>query len=621
MQVKRSASVAALAALATMLLMLPGPAERLQGASIDSLFWLRAQVFGPQQTPEESHAVLVAIDEESYRRPPLEGLPKVLWTPQLATVIEALLDSGAKVIGQDIVLPTTAEAFLPGRDRPYLLALRRGGQEGRMVLGRIQHLAEPVAPHPSQVYAVGPRNLRLLNLRTDRDGVVRRMPGSFAIKTDGGVGSEPGFGIEMAARYLEADPEAVDREAASGYLNFADGGREIPVYSFADILACAEAGDTAFLTEHFQGKAVIIGAALDKEDRVLTSARLVAAPDGAWFAPRCVNPVMERLYAGATSRPTLPGSLIFATQINNIAERSWIRGTGPLLATAAIWALALATAFLLLIERRAPLAALLALALCALWAAIATVAFEQRTALPLYLPMLAVVLTFGLALADRYGFMDRQKRQIRRAFALYLPPTVIDRMTEENRLPELGGETKELSVLFSDLAGFTSLSEKLSPAEVVALMNHYLTAMTETIEAHGGYVDKYVGDAVIAVFGAPLEDSEHARNAVAAALACQARLAGLRAEEGLDLHMRIGVNSGEMLIGNIGSERRFNYTVMGDAVNLAARLEAANKQHGTEILVSAATRAACGEVFDFREVGTISVKGRAAPVTVFSPSA
>ena len=126
---------------------------------------------------------------------------------------------------------------------------------------------------------------------------------------------------------------------------------------------------------------------------------------------------------------------------------------------------------------------------------------------------------------------------------------------------------------------------------------------------------------MIAIFGAPLDDAEHARHAVAAALACQARLARLREEEGLDLQTRIGINSGPMLIGNIGSERRFNYTVMGDAVNLAARLESANKEHDTDILVSEATREACGDAFAFREVATVTVKGRTAPVTVFTPVA
>ncbi|MEX0922622.1 MAG: adenylate/guanylate cyclase domain-containing protein [Rhodovibrionaceae bacterium] len=619
MGTRRSALLAVAAALSMTVLMLLPPAERLRSLSIDSLFWLRHQVFEPQQQPEDSHAVVVAIDEESYRRPPLEGLPKVLWTPQLATVIAALLDSGAKVIGQDIVLPTMAEAFLPGRDRDYLLALRRGAQDGRIVLGRIQHSAQPVSPHPSQAYAVGPENIRLLNLHSDPDGIVRGVPTRFQLRQGDRKGEEPGFALELAARYLDSAPEALQPETPRLLLNFSGGGRDIPVHSFADILACAEAGDNDYLRKHFGGKAVILGAALDKEDRILTSARFVTAADGVWFAPRCVHPVMESLYADTPVRPSIPGTLVFATALNNLADGTQLKPAGRGVTAGAIWLLALAAALVLTFERRAGRAAALALGLCLAWTALATVAFQYRQELPLYQPILAAALTFGLVLAQRYGLLDSQKRQLRRAFALYLPPAVIDRMTAENRLPELGGETKELSVLFSDLAGFTSLSETLPPAEVVALMNRYLTAMTDTIEAQGGFVDKFVGDAVIAVFGAPLEDPDHARHAVAAALACQARLARLREEEGLDLHMRIGVNTGQMLIGNIGSARRFNYTVMGDAVNLAARLESANKEQGTEILVSETTRAACGEAFAFQEIGRIAVKGRAAEVTVYAP--
>ena len=631
MQARRSIIVALAAATVTTAILATPLFDRLRGFSLDSLFWLRFEVFGPQQEPEDSHVVVVAIDEESYRRPPLAELPKVLWTPEFARVIEALLAADAKVIGQDIVLPTTAESFLPGRDRDYLLALRAGGAAGRIVLGRVQHLAKPLSPHPGQSFAVGPQNVRLLNLSTDGDSIVRRLPLGFEVSHGGETRVEPGFATELAARYLGAAPDFSDHAVRLGdrqvplqagrtmLLNFAGGGQAIPVYSFADILACSEAGETAFLAEHFRGKVVILGAALDKEDRILTSMRFTTAPDGTWFAPRCVNPVMTELYDGSVTRESIPGPFIFATAINNLVDGTQLRPAHPLLGYGAIWLVAVLTGLLLLGRRPWP-AALLVGGLFLLWAAIATAAFEQRLVLPLYQPMMAAALTFAIELAHRYGLVDRQKRTIRRAFALYLPSEVIDQMTEEDRLPALGGETKELSVLFSDLAGFTSLVERMAPTEVVRFMNRYLTAMTEVIEDHGGFVDKYVGDAVIAVFGAPLDDDRHACQAVGAALACQERLAALRPEIGIDLRMRIGINSGPMLIGNIGSERRFNYTVMGDAVNLAARLETANKEHGTEILVSAATRAACGEAFAFREVGRISVKGREEQVTVFTPS-
>ena len=147
--------------------------------------------------------------------------------------------------------------------------------------------------------------------------------------------------------------------------------------------------------------------------------------------------------------------------------------------------------------------------------------------------------------------------------------------------------------------------------------------MSDTIEAHGGFVDKYIGDAVVAVFGAPVDDEDHALSGVRAALACQRRLgaeaSGFGLPGGRSVETRIGVNSGEMLVGNIGSRRRFNYTVLGDAVNLAARLESANKQYGSKILVSDSTATLCSATIRFRALDTVRVVGRQQPVTIFEP--
>jgi adenylate cyclase len=180
-------------------------------------------------------------------------------------------------------------------------------------------------------------------------------------------------------------------------------------------------------------------------------------------------------------------------------------------------------------------------------------------------------------------------------------------------------------VFFSDLAGFTGLTEAMRPADVVALMNRYLAAMTDAIEAHGGFVDKYVGDGLVAVFGAPLATDGHAADAVRAALRCNERLAQLNRDAHASgermLRHRIGLNTGAVLVGNIGSQRRFNYTVIGDAVNLASRLEGANKYFGTTILASDSTAARAGAAFAWREIDVIRVKGRATPVAVLEPLA
>jgi adenylate cyclase len=199
---------------------------------------------------------------------------------------------------------------------------------------------------------------------------------------------------------------------------------------------------------------------------------------------------------------------------------------------------------------------------------------------------------------------------------------VIDRMVKAERLPELGGEVKTVTVLFSDLAGFTSLSERLSAAALVELMNDYLTAMTDIIEAESGFVGRYIGDAIDSAFGAPVDDAQHALHAVRAALACDARLAALNRDGAFgdnQLRARIGLNAGEALVGNIGSRKRFNYTVMGDTVNLASRLEGANKIYGTAILVAESVWQAAGAAIAWREIDRVRVVGRATPVVLFEP--
>jgi adenylate cyclase/guanylate cyclase len=178
-----------------------------------------------------------------------------------------------------------------------------------------------------------------------------------------------------------------------------------------------------------------------------------------------------------------------------------------------------------------------------------------------------------------------------------------------------------VTVFFSDIEGFSLIAEKMSPDGLMELMNEYLSAMTDVIEGHGGYVDKYIGDSIVAVFGAPADDPDHAANAARAALDCCAKLAELNVSSALfsecRLAQRIGINSGAALVGNFGSQRRFNYSVMSDAVNLASRLEGANKFYGTTIIASETTVALAGEAFAWRELDAVRVKGRNQALKIY----
>jgi class 3 adenylate cyclase len=257
----------------------------------------------------------------------------------------------------------------------------------------------------------------------------------------------------------------------------------------------------------------------------------------------------------------------------------------------------------------------------AIWTCCATLVFTRSLALPLSEPSLAGIASMAAIVAYRLVVTDKEERLLRKSFALYLAPQVIDKMLASNKLPVLGGETRDVTVFFSDLAGFSSISEKMTPAELVTFMNEYLSAMTDIIESKGGYIDKYIGDSIVAMFGAPADDSDHASNAAHAALGCRARLDQLNqssaAFQGYKVAHRMGLNSGEALVGNIGSRRRFNYSVMSDAVNVASRLEGANKYYGTTIAASEMTVALTGSTFAWRELDAIRVQGRSAPVKIY----
>jgi len=243
--------------------------------------------------------------------------------------------------------------------------------------------------------------------------------------------------------------------------------------------------------------------------------------------------------------------------------------------------------------------------------------------LPLVVLEASLILSVAFALVINYATEGRQKLFIKNAFKQYLSPAVIEQLLQNPERLKLGGERRVLSIFFSDLEGFTSISEGLDPETLTNLLNEYLSAMTDIIHEEGGTVDKYEGDAIIAFWNAPLAVSDHAVRVVQAALRCQDRLAELRPafkqRIGKNMFMRIGINTGTAVVGNMGSRTRFDYTMLGDAVNLAARLEGINKQFGTHTIISQSTLDLMGDAFGARELARVAVVGRKEPVTVYEP--
>ena len=249
----RAAFAALLIALAASLVAASPALDTLRGLSIDVLTALRWRIFGNAHPPESSAAVVVAIDEETFRTPPFDGTPSVTWTPEIGRVLTAIIDGGASVVGFDIVFPTSIEqsaapfgeqtlgARVRGFDRDYLRALALGARAGKVVLGQVQHQDRPLLPSPGQRAAVGfGRNIRALNVHTDADDVIRRVPLSFEVDGE----QVPSMAVELAARSIESTPGVVvsrlPRQAKDLLaLNFQGGADDIPTYSLADLYACA----------------------------------------------------------------------------------------------------------------------------------------------------------------------------------------------------------------------------------------------------------------------------------------------------------------------------------------------------------------------------------------------
>jgi adenylate cyclase len=235
--------------------------------------------------------------------------------------------------------------------------------------------------------------------------------------------------------------------------------------------------------------------------------------------------------------------------------------------------------------------------------------------------LILVLFTFSMA----YGFFveARGKRQITGLFGQYVPPELVDEMARNPEHFSMEPESREMTVLFSDVRGFTTISEGLDPKQLSSLMNEFLTPLTEVIYSHRGTIDKYMGDAIMAFWGAPLAAPDHARQGILAALQMHRKLAELqplfRSRNWPEIRIGVGVNTGRMSVGNMGSRIRLAYTVMGDAVNLASRLEGITKEYGAAIVVGEATRSSTAHDFVFRELDRVRVKGKLEPVAIYEP--
>jgi adenylate cyclase len=438
-----------------------------------------------------------------------------------------------------------------------------------------------------------------VNAFRDDDGVTRRLP--LAIEMGGRHYMALGLAVALyelgkqgATRYIVGDDTltAAGRElplttAASIPLDVLGKGR-LPYVSAADVLA-GTAPRAAL-----DGKLVFVGMTYASYDKVQTPLDKVA--DGVELhATLTENILANRLLHLASPLATIIATLllcgiVIAAQQRRIRRRAWVP---PLIALGAM----------------------------AVYVLVAHAAFSRGSILALAPPITMTALVLAAANIGGLATEGREKAHLRAVFSQYVSKTVVDRIIADPARAKLGGERKELTVLFSDIRGFSAFAEGMGPEALASFLGEYLTPMTELVLESGGTLDKYIGDAVMAIWAAPVDVPDHAARACEVALRMQEALVGLnkkwQAEGKPAVAIGVGINTGPMSVGNMGTPARFDYTVLGDQVNLGARLEALTKEYGVDILVGEATAKAAGAAFVFREVDVVRVKGRAGAAPVF----
>ena len=340
-----------------------------------------------------------------------------------------------------------------------------------------------------------------------------------------------------------------------------------------------------------------------------------------------VDPLLKDLAPNPFNREPVPKVALHANLYRTVAEDAFLRRPGKFVEWGTVVLLTLLVGLLIL---QGSLGRLGAIALLLAYGVAGFLAFSHAdTVLPLGAPFGSAFSAAFVVLAIQLGAVQMQRRRIKTLFSAYVSPSLVDEMIDSEHDPELGGTEAEVTALFSDVTGFSAISEELSPERLVALMNEYLGAMTEAFQARQGTLDKYVGDAIVTMFGMPYPVEDHAARACLSAIAMQKQNAALRErwaasgewpERVAQMRTRIGLNRGAAVIGNMGSRLRFNYTMMGDSVNLAARCESGAKRYGVYTLVSESTyEAARRELPDlfFRRIDRIRVKGRRQVVTIY----
>ena len=531
--------------------------------------------------PVKHEVVVVGFNEDtaSVLREPL-----TLWHPHLGKFLQATASAGAAAVGLDVVLPDRSyDGIVPGYDRKLLTGILIARRTTPIVLALTVDPAGKTRPvYPAFVAAAGNDAIGYALLPVDSDGAVRRF--DERIELDGSAVSTL---VGQMARRL-------GRTVSAGLIDFASGD-EFDFIPLQTVLAWYDAGDAGKLERAFAGKAILLGSVLKYEDRLAAPVNLVA------WDPQATN---------------VPGVLLHAQALRNLLNDGLIQ---PVAAWIPFF-LALAAALLWLWAPRPTVAFLL---LATVWAA-CIAASTLALAGGLELPVTTVMLVAMLAVGGRQGFETalslRERRRLRRAFGGYVSPVVMQEILAGTLNATLGGVKQFACVLFSDIRGYTSRSERMTPEQTIAFLNSYFERIVPIIHEHGGTVTSFMGDGIMAVFGVPkpLPNPCAAAYETAGAMLAYLRRLNVELAAGGEppLQIGIGLHAGEGVAGHIGAATRHEYSVIGDVTNVASRLEGVTKEVGYRLVCSRAVVDQLADRGNLVPLGARAIKGH-SPVEIF----
>ncbi len=542
--------------------------------------------------PVSEELVIAAIDDESLQRLGQWPWPRSFF----ARALKSLGREAPEAVGIDVLFAEPSrlgagddQAFVAAlEDLPYPVVLPAEASPLILERGKLPEAGRWIFTLPE--FAGSPSvSLGHVNLILDQDGVVRRFPVGIAPLRPGDRAVRT-LAEELFRRAGRAIAPGLEERAVERIVYSAPAGsiRRIPFWRLL------KEGEN--IQPAFKDKIVLIGAvAADLHDTKITP---------------------------FSRGSEMPGVEIQANLVNMFLSGERLRDLGRGVMSVWIFAAALLPAFFFLLWARSlrPLAANIALGLCYIVGAV--VLFENGSVANIVHLNAAWIVSTASLFGWRYFLGERERREMKDIFGKYVSAHVLEEILRDPRGVALGGEEKDVTVFFSDIRGFTTLSEKTAPKDLVNILNRYFSRMSAQVIAHDGVLDKYIGDAIMAFWGAPLNDPDHATHAFEAGLAMLVELkklnADLRSMGESEINIGIGIYTGPAVVGNIGSDLRHDYTVIGDTVNVASRLEGLNKEFGTNIIIGQSTRERIKGDYAFRSLGGVSVKGRKEPLEIYT---